>query len=90
MAKFLGLGETSMFNLWTKSLLIKNVDFCCLHSFPTIYFAPMKSKDTPKKYNGGRDVNSFLEYLKREATNPFEAPAEKKKKKKTKKDKDEL
>lgn len=50
----------------------------------------MKSKDTPKKYNGGRDVNSFLEYLKREATNPFEVPAEKKKKKKTKKDKDEL
>lgn len=68
------------------------MDLCCLHSFPTLYFAPMKSKDTPKKYNGGRDVNSFVEYLKREATNTFEVPAEekKKKKKKTKKEKDEL
>ena len=63
----------------------------CPNSFPTLYFAPKKSKDTPKKYNGGRDVNSFIEYLKREATNTFEVPAEeKKKKKKTKKDKDEL
>ena len=52
----------------------------------------MKSKDSPKKYNGGRDVNSFMEYLKREATNTFEVPTEekKKKKKKTKTDKDEL
>lgn len=47
----------------------------------------MKGKKTPKKYNGGRDVDSFVEYLKREATNTFELP---KKKKKTKKDKDEL
>lgn len=76
----------------TNNPLIKNMDLCCLHSFPTLYFAPMKSKDTPKKYNGGRDVNSFVEYLKREATNTFEVPAEekKKKKKKTKKEKDEL
>lgn len=49
----------------------------------------MKGKDTPKKYNGGRDVQSFLDYLKLEATNTFELP-EKTKKKKEKKDKDEL
>ncbi|XP_020620049.1 protein disulfide-isomerase A3-like [Orbicella faveolata] len=63
-----------------------------VQGFPTLYFSPKKSKDTPKKYNGGRDVDSFIEYLKREATNTFEVPAEekKKKKKKTKKDKDEL
>ncbi|KAL9986344.1 hypothetical protein ACROYT_G000482 [Oculina patagonica] len=58
-----------------------------VQGFPTLYFAPMKGKKTPKKYNGGRDVDSFVEYLKREATNTFELP---KKKKKTKKDKDEL
>ena len=59
----------------------------CLNRFPTIYFAPMKSKNDPKKYQGGRDVDSFVEYLKREATNTFELPsADKKKKKKAKKD----
>ncbi|KAJ7384503.1 Protein disulfide-isomerase A3 [Desmophyllum pertusum] len=60
-----------------------------VQGFPTLYFAPMKGKDTPKKYNGGRDVQSFLDYLKLETTNTFELP-EKTKKKKEKKDKDEL
>jgi len=51
----------------------------------------MNSKGEPKKYQGGRDVDSFVEYLKREATNPFELPTtDKKKKKKSKKEKDEL
>lgn len=60
--------------------------------FPTLYFAPMNSKNEPKKYQSGRDVDSFVEYLKREATNPFELPTtdKKKKKKKSKKEKDEL
>lgn len=50
----------------------------------------MKGKDTPKKYNGGRDVDSFVDYLKREATKTFEIPSDKTKKKKSKKTKDEL
>lgn len=52
----------------------------------------MNSKGEPKKYQGGRDVDSFVEYLKREATNSFELPStdKKKKKKKSKKEKDEL
>lgn len=58
--------------------------------FPTIYFSPMYGKKTPKKYNGGRDVDSFIDYLKREATKPFKVPDKKKKKKKDKKQKDEL
>lgn len=66
----------------------KSLDFSFLHRFPTIYFAPMKSKNTPKKYNMGRDIDSFVQYLKREATNTFTLPE--KKKKKTKKTKDEL
>ena len=64
-----------------------------MHRFPTIYFAPMKSKKEPKKYMGGRDLDSFVDYLKREATNSFELPSaddKKKKKKKSKKTKDEL
>lgn len=65
----------------------------CFNRFPTLYFAPMNSKNEPKKYQSGRDVDSFVEYLKREATNPFELPTtdkKKKKKKKSKKEKDEL
>lgn len=50
----------------------------------------MYGKKTPKKYNGGRDVDSFIDYLKREATKPFKVPDKKKKKKKDKKQKDEL
>ena len=33
-----------------------------VHGFPTIYFYPADSK-TPKKYEGGRDVNDFVKYL---------------------------
>lgn len=64
----------------------------CFNRFPTLYFVPMNSKNEPKKYQSGRDVDSFVEYLKREATNPFELPTtdKKKKKKKSKKEKDEL
>lgn len=64
----------------------------CFNRFPTLYFAPMNSKNEPKKYQSGRDVDSFVEYLKREATNPFDLPTtdKKKKKKKSKKEKDEL
>ena len=42
----------------------------------------MGSKDSPKKYEGGREVNEFVEYIKKEATNPVELPKTKKKKKK--------
>ncbi|XP_015754696.1 PREDICTED: protein disulfide-isomerase A3-like [Acropora digitifera] len=57
--------------------------------FPTIYFAPMNNKDKPLKYAGARDVDSFVEYLQREATNTFKLPSAGKKKK-SKKSKDEL
>ena len=51
--------------------------------FPTLYWAPMGSKDSPKKYQGGREVTDFVDYIKREATNPVELSEKKKKKKKT-------
>lgn len=50
--------------------------------FPTIYFSPAGQKDSPKKYNGGREVSDFVSYLKREASNPVVVPDEPKKKKK--------
>lgn len=33
-----------------------------VHGFPTIYFYPGDTK-TPRKYEGGRDVNDFIKYL---------------------------
>ncbi|KAG9489219.1 protein disulfide-isomerase A3 [Eleutherodactylus coqui] len=41
-----------------------------VRGFPTIYFAPAGSKQSPKRYEGGREVSDFLSYLKKEATNP--------------------
>lgn len=62
--------------------------------FPTIYWAPMGRKDSPKKYEGGREVSDFIDFLKRESTNPFELEdvqkKKKKKKKKAKKDREDL
>jgi len=52
-----------------------------VRGFPTIYFAPAGQKQSPKKYEGGREVSDFLAYLKREASNPLLAEEPKKKKK---------
>jgi len=53
-----------------------------VQGFPTIYWSPMGSKDSPKKYQGGREVSDFVDYIKREATNPVDLGEKKKKKKK--------
>uniref|UniRef100_A0A8C5RTS5 Protein disulfide-isomerase n=1 Tax=Laticauda laticaudata TaxID=8630 RepID=A0A8C5RTS5_LATLA len=53
--------------------------------FPTIYFSPAGSKQSPKKYEGGREVSDFVSYLKREATYPPILQEDEKPKKKKKK-----
>merc|ERR1712126_777436 len=52
-----------------------------VRGFPTIYFAPKGNKDTPKSYEGGREVDDFIAYLKRESTDGITAVGGKKKKK---------
>jgi protein disulfide isomerase family A protein 3 len=42
-----------------------------VHGFPTIYFAPKNSKDSPRKYEGGREVDDFIKYLAKESTEPL-------------------
>ncbi|XP_062847630.1 protein disulfide isomerase family A, member 7 [Trichomycterus rosablanca] len=42
-----------------------------VQGFPTIYFVPAGQKDQPRRYDGGREVNDFISYLKQEATNPL-------------------
>ncbi|PAA86459.1 hypothetical protein BOX15_Mlig005470g3 [Macrostomum lignano] len=39
-----------------------------VRGFPTIYFAPKGGKSQPKQYQGGREVNDFITYLAKEAT----------------------
>lgn len=46
--------------------------FFLLCRFPTIYWAPAGNKKNPKKYQGGREVPEFLEFIKKEATNPVQ------------------
>jgi protein disulfide-isomerase A1 len=40
-----------------------------LQGFPTIYFFPNKGK--PVKYDGGREVEDFVDYIAKHATKPF-------------------
>uniref|UniRef100_A0A8C7LNR8 Protein disulfide-isomerase n=1 Tax=Oncorhynchus mykiss TaxID=8022 RepID=A0A8C7LNR8_ONCMY len=42
-----------------------------VQGFPTIFFVPAGQKDQPRKYEGGREVNDFLNYLKEVATHPL-------------------
>lgn len=51
--------------------------------FPTLYFSPKNSKDFPQRYNGGREVDDFIKYLAKHATdglNGFSSDGKKKKK----------
>jgi protein disulfide isomerase family A protein 3 len=41
-----------------------------VRGYPTIYWAPAGKKDSPEKYEGGREVADFVDFLKRKATNP--------------------
>jgi protein disulfide isomerase family A protein 3 len=43
-----------------------------VQGFPTIYFAPKNSKNNPRKYDGGREVDDFIKYLAKEATEPLD------------------
>lgn len=38
-----------------------------VRGFPTIYFYPADTK-TPKKYEGGRDLDDFVKYLAKHAS----------------------
>jgi len=44
--------------------------------YPTILFAPANNKDAPIAYNGGRDVQSFTDFLKKESSSWKETKTE--------------
>lgn len=39
-----------------------------MHSYPTLYFVPANAKSSPKKYEGGREVKDFVDYIKKNRT----------------------
>lgn len=40
-----------------------------VRGFPTLFWVPKDKKDKPVKYEGGREVNDFIKYIAKEATN---------------------
>jgi len=42
-----------------------------VQGFPTLYFAPKGQKRSPRKYEGGREVDDFVKYLAKESTEPL-------------------
>ena len=62
-----------------------------VQGFPTLFFAPKNNKMSPKQYQGGREVNDFITYLAKEATDELSGfDRAGKKKKASKKDNSEL
>lgn len=39
-----------------------------VRGFPTLFWAPKHSKDSPVKYEGGRELDDFIKYVAREST----------------------
>ncbi|CAF1051642.1 unnamed protein product [Adineta steineri] len=39
-----------------------------VRGFPTIFFAPKNDKNNPRKYEGAREVDDFIKYIAKEAT----------------------
>ncbi|KAJ8247491.1 hypothetical protein GJAV_G00247020 [Gymnothorax javanicus] len=54
-----------------------------VRGFPTIYFSPAGKKESPKRYEGGREVSDFISYLKKEASHTPVIKQDKKSKKKS-------
>ncbi|KAH9503197.1 Protein disulfide-isomerase A3 [Bulinus truncatus] len=60
-----------------------------VRGFPTIYYAPKGNKSSPKRYEGGREVDEFIKYLAKESTDGLQGYNRDGKKKKAKKEKTE-
>ncbi|XP_059487781.1 protein disulfide-isomerase A3 [Neocloeon triangulifer] len=44
-----------------------------VRGFPTIYWVPKNKKDSPVRYEGGREVSDFVEYIAKHATNELKS-----------------
>ncbi|XP_065337000.1 protein disulfide-isomerase A3 [Cloeon dipterum] len=53
-----------------------------VRGFPTLYWVPKNNKDSPVRYESGREVNDFVEYIAKHATNELKGYDRKGKEKK--------
>lgn len=44
-----------------------------VRGFPTLFWLPKDSKSTPVKYEGGREVDDFVQYIAKHATNELKS-----------------
>jgi len=58
--------------------------------FPTLYWVPKGKPDQPQPYQGGREVNDFIQFIAKEATQPLKGFDRQGKKLKAKKASTEL
>lgn len=42
-----------------------------VRGFPTLFFVPKGAKNSPRSYEGGREVDDFIKYIARESTTPL-------------------
>jgi len=54
--------------------------------FPTIFWIPKGRKDSPIRYNGGRELDDFIKYIAKESTNELDGWSRDGKKKSSKKE----
>jgi len=44
-----------------------------VRGFPTLFWLPRDSKDKPVRYDGGREVDDFVKYIAKHATDELES-----------------
>lgn len=44
-----------------------------VRGFPTLFWLPKDSKTSPQKYEGGREVDDFVKYISKHATNELKS-----------------
>lgn len=54
-----------------------------VRGFPTLFWLPKDSKLSPQKYEGGREVDDFVKYIAKHATNELKSLDRSGKEKKT-------
>jgi len=81
--KYVELGERM--KKYSDTLTIAKIDATAntlpptfqVKGFPTIFFVPSNKKDSPIKYEGAREVEDLVAFIKREATLPLTAKSDK-------------
>lgn len=44
-----------------------------VRGFPTLFWLPKDKKDSPVRYDGGRELDDFVKYISKQATNELKS-----------------